>query len=138
MINGMFSSSSIPVLEQWVNFAQSRHNILASNVANIDVPGYQTRDLSVEQFQSNLREAIASRNDADGDAISSLGGQRPDVDAVEKIGKNLSGILYHDQSNVGLEQQVAAITKNHMEHNLALTILNSQFRMLTTAVSERA
>jgi flagellar basal-body rod protein FlgB len=137
MINGMFSSSSIPVLEQWVNFAQSRHNVLASNVANIDVPGYQTRDLSVEQFQSNLRDALSARDDARIDSLSA-GGGRPDVDAVQKMGKNLSGILYHDQSNVGLEQQVAAITKNHMEHNLALTILNSQFRMLTTAISERA
>ena len=50
----------------------------------------------------------------------------------------MNNILYHDDSNVGLEQQVAAITKNHMQHNLALTILNSQFRLLQTAVSERA
>lgn len=137
MINDMFASSSIPALEQWVNFAQSRHNVLASNVANIDVPGYKTRDLSVEQFQANLRDALAAQDDARSSSLSPTG-SRPDVDAVQKMGKNMSSILYHDQNNVGLEQQVAAITKNHMEHNLALTILNSQFRMLTTAVSERA
>src|SRR5689334_13650918 len=119
MINGMFSSSTIPVLEQWVNFAQSRHNVLASNVANIDVPGYKTRDFSVEQFQTQLRDALAARDD-NRDGSLSPAGFKPDVDSVEKVGRNLSTILYHDQSNVGLEQQVAAITKNHMEHNLAL------------------
>jgi flagellar basal-body rod protein FlgB len=60
------------------------------------------------------------------------------VDPFDKVRDGLNNILYHDKSNVGLEQQVAEITKNHMQHNLALTILNSQFRLLQTAVSERA
>jgi flagellar basal-body rod protein FlgB len=50
----------------------------------------------------------------------------------------MQSILMHDDSNVGLEQQVAAISKNQMQHNLALTIMNAQFRQLQTAISERA
>lgn len=136
MLNEMFASSAIPALEQWVNFAQSRHSVLASNVANIDVPGYRTHDLSVEQFQSKLKDAIATR---DSDRSGSLMSGTPvQVDPFAEVRRDMNNILYHDDSNVGLEQQVAAITKNHMEHNLALTVLNSQFRMLQTAVTERA
>ncbi len=135
MLNEMFSSSTIPVLEQWVNFAQSRHNILATNVANIDVPGYKTRDLSVEQFQEKLQDAIETKAD---DGSLSPTGSRIGVDPFGKVKRELNGILYHDQSNVGLEQQVAEITKNHLQHNLALSLLNSQFRVLQSAVSERA
>lgn len=136
MMNEMFASSAIPVLEQWVNFAQSRHAVLATNVANIDVPGYRTRDLSEAEFQGKLKEAMATR---DSDRTGSLAAGTPiSVDPFAKVKREMNNILYHDQSNVGLEQQVAAITKNHMQHNLALSVLNSQFRLLQSAVSERA
>ena len=32
-------------------FTEARHSVLAGNVANLDTPGYKTRDLSVETFQ---------------------------------------------------------------------------------------
>ena len=140
MLNEMFANSPIPVLEQWVNFAQARHGVLASNVANIDTPGYRTKDLSTDQFQAKLKAAIGERDSG----VGSLGagplatGEQIASDPFARVSDNMNNILYHDDSNVGLEQQVAAITKNHMQHNLALTILNSQFRLLQTAVSERA
>jgi flagellar basal-body rod protein FlgB len=140
MLNEMFANSPIPVLEQLVNFAQARHGVLASNVANIDTPGYRTKDLSTDQFQAKLKAAIGERDSG----VSSLGagplatGEQIASDPFARVSDNMNNILYHDDSNVGLEQQVAAITKNHMQHNLALTILNSQFRLLQTAVSERA
>lgn len=140
MLNEMFANSPIPVLEQLVNFAQARHGVLASNVANIDTPGYRTKDLSTDQFQSKLKAAIGERDSG----VGSLGagplatGEQIPSDPFARVSDNMNNILYHDDSNVGLEQQVAAITKNHMQHNLALTILNSQFRLLQTAVSERA
>jgi len=135
MLNEMFANSPIPVLEQLVNFSQSRHKVLASNIANIDTPGYRTRDLSVEKFQDKLKSAIGER---DSDASSVSLGDRILVDPFDKVREGMNNILYHDDSNVGIEQQVAEITKNHMQHNLALTIINSQFRLLQTAVSERA
>jgi len=136
VINEMFASSPIPVVEQWLNFAQSRHEVLASNVANIDVPGYRTRDLSVDQFQSKLKEAVATRDSDRSNAQASLG--RIEVDPFTEVRKDMNNILYHDDTNVGIEQQVAEITKNHMQHNLALTIMNGQFRLLQAAISERA
>ena len=50
-----------PVLEQVINFAQSRHTVLAGNVANMDTPGYQVRDLSVNEFQSRLADLIETQ-----------------------------------------------------------------------------
>ena len=41
-------------------------------------------------------------------------------------------ILYHDDSNVGVEFQVTEMVKNQMQHNMALTIMNNQLRLLET------
>jgi len=36
-----------------------------------------------------------------------------------------------------MEQQIAEIAKNQLMHNIAIAVMNSQFRLLQTAVSER-
>ncbi len=61
MLSSIFQSSSLPVLEQVVNFTEARHGVLAGNVANLDTPGYKTRDLSPELFQERLKEAVDTR-----------------------------------------------------------------------------
>src|SRR3972149_2630060 len=61
MLSSMFQSSNIPVLEQVVNFTEARHGVLAGNIANLDTPGYKTRDLSPQLFHEKLKEAIDTR-----------------------------------------------------------------------------
>jgi flagellar basal-body rod protein FlgB len=136
VLSNLFSSTTIPALEQVAIFSQQRHQVLASNIANMDTPGYRTRDLDQKQFQQNLASAIQSRDSQGSDvaAVTAAGRKNP----FDQVRKELNGIMYHDESNVGLEQQVAEITKNQMQHNLAVTILTSQFRLLQTAISERA
>jgi flagellar basal-body rod protein FlgB len=135
MLQELFGGTSIPVLEQVVNFAQTRHAILASNIANLDTPGYRTRDLSVSQFEERLREALRDREQAP--ESSSLHAAAKPQDPLRGVSRNLEGILRHDQANVGIDQQIAEVSKNQSRHNLALSLMTSQFRLLQTAVSER-
>ena len=130
MLPSMFQSSTVPLLEQTVQFTESRHNVLAANIANMDTPGYRARDISPEEFQSSLRELVAAQNHADG----SIAATQPALQQVREASKN---ILYHDDSNVSLEQQASEISKNQMQHNLALSLLSSQFRLMQAAISEK-
>ena len=136
MFEGLFQSTTIPILEQVVNFSQARHTVLAGNIANMDTPGYRVRDLSVEDFQSRLREAIETRQDS---PRSTFPGGRTDeqVSTMAKVAEEVKTILYHDDSNVGIEYQVTEMVKNQMQHNMALSIMSSQMKLLETAISER-
>ena len=129
----MFNTTTIPVLEQVVSFAQARHNVLAGNIANMDTPGYRVRDLSPELFQTRLQEAIDVRDR--GAASPGFGGVGNNP--LDEVKASLTGILRHDENNAGLEQQVAEMTKNQAQHNMAVSILASQFRLLQAAISER-
>jgi flagellar basal-body rod protein FlgB len=126
------------VLEQLVNYSQARHNVLAGNIANLDTPGYQVRDLSPRLFQERLREALDRRDQPS--AIDKLGhfGDGEVAGTLDRVAENLQGILRHDDGNVSMESQVTEMAKNQMQHNLALTIMASQFRLLQAAISERA
>lgn len=136
MLAQLLAGTSIPALEQVVNFSQARHGLLAGNIANFDTPGYRVRDLSPERFQARLSDALQRRDAAGGPqspgALEAFPGER-----LDEVSQDMQGLLFHDDSNGSLEQQVAAIAKNQMQHNLALSIMTSQFRLLQSAIAER-
>jgi flagellar basal-body rod protein FlgB len=135
MLSGLYESTTIPVLEQVVQFAQARHTVLAGNVANVDTPGYAARDLSVGDFQTRLKAALESRTETPA-SVSPGEPEAPTRPALAEVAKE-STILRHDLNNVSMETQVTEMVKNHMQHNTALTIMASQFRLLQTAISGR-
>lgn len=149
MLSSLFDSSTVPVLEQVVNFTQARHGVLAGNIANIDTPGYKTRDISPQQFQEKLKEAIDSRHQAAQSPTFAYNtspystrmqerAERTNYDGMDDVRESVKSILYHDDSNVSIEQQVAEISKNQGQHNLALSLMTAQFRLLRAAITERA
>ena len=131
---GLFGASTIPVLEQAANFGQARHNVLAGNIANVDTPGYRAHDLSTAVFQQRWQEAIESRNSGSASADDFM----TDDGQSLKLTDAFETVLRHDDGKVSLEQQVAELTKNQMQYNMALSIMTSQFRLLQAAISERA
>jgi flagellar basal-body rod protein FlgB len=137
VLENLIQSTTIPLLQQVVNFSQSRHNVLAGNIANLDTPGYHARDLSVDDFHHRLKEAIETQHHqplgrSPGETAIQLSRQK-----MEEVSKDPTTILRHDDGNVSMEQQVSEMVKNQMQHNLALTIMRSQFQLLQVAISER-
>jgi flagellar basal-body rod protein FlgB len=148
MLSSLFDSSSIPVLEQVVKFTEARHGVLAGNIANLDTPGYQTRDLSPALFQERLQEAIETRRQPSPPPydVKSFGLITPTdsnrreeskLNAFRKVEDSMKSILRHDQGDVSMEQQINEIVKNQQQHNLAVNIMSAQFRLLRAAITER-
>ena len=136
MLSTVFDSTSIPVLGEVLNFAQARHGVLAGNIANVNTPGYRTRDLSQTAFQESLKEAIdLSRTRSQ--PLSPGLSQSQTGDPLRNVRSSLENILYHDDTNLDLEKQVAEINKNQLLHNFALTVMTEQFALLESAISER-
>lgn len=146
MANPLFSGSALPVLEQVIGFTQARHGVLAGNIANVDTPGYKTRDLSVDQFQTNLKQAIEARDQPTVFGLPNPGFTSPGlieaagtngIQSFEDVRESVKSLLYHDGSDVSLETQITEISKNQSMHNLAISLMTAQFRQLEAAISER-
>jgi len=139
MLPNLLGSTNIPVLQQVLNFAQARHGVLAGNIANINTPGYKTRDLNVEVFEQRLKQAIDQSNKSASNPQHFSEGMRfkdPD-DPIRKVSDSMNNLLYHDSTNIDLEQQVTEINKNQIMHSLALQVMTNQMQLLQTAISER-
>ena len=151
MLSTLFGTSSVPLLEQVVNFTEARHGVLAGNIANLDTPGYKTRDLSPELFQQKLREAVQTSHASSAPAYgygnygsfaspqsaSSVSRGDRNFAAFDQVKDSYKSVLRHDGVNVSMENQINQIVKNQQEHNLAVGILSNQFRLLRAAISER-
>ena len=136
MMPDLFSSTTIPALGEVLNFAQARHTVLTGNIANVNTPGYRLRDLSQTEFQRRLKEAMESSRERAEPLSPGLATSGPG-DAMRQVRASLENIVYHDDTNIDLEKQVAEMTKNHLLHNFALTVMTDQFQLLQTAISER-
>ncbi|MGO8688225.1 MAG: flagellar basal body rod protein FlgB [Thermoguttaceae bacterium] len=136
MLSGLFQATTIPVLEQVVCFAQARHNVLAANIANMDTPGYEARDLSVQEFQEKLKAAIQDR-----DHPSTMSPGEADFQpavSMADVAKGVASVSRHDEGNGSLEARAAGMAQNQMQHNMAIALLVDQFRLLNAAISEKA
>lgn len=136
MIN-LFDSTAIPALQQSVTFAQRRHDLLTGNIANIDTPGYKSRDLSVDAFQDALADSIEASQSTSSSLSDTQSVQTRD-DLFYGPRAAMEQVVYHDGSDVSMEQQVAQLSKNRHLHSLAITTMRSQFGLLQAAISERA
>ena len=134
MWNTWLQGSTLPALEQAAAFSENRQALLAGNIANLDVPGYKTRDLSTDEFQERLRAAIEQvQNPSIGRLPGEPASQLPAMERVRDVSQQ---ILYHDGSDVSLEEQVTQISKNQSLHNIAIALMRSQFRNMEVAIRE--
>jgi flagellar basal-body rod protein FlgB len=137
MLPNVFGSTNIPVLQEVLQFSQARHGVLVGNLANVNTPGYRTRDLSLDNFQARLKDAIDA-GERGGSANQSPGVMTTDPqDPMREVRDTMTTLLYHDDTNIDLEKQVAEITKNQYMHNLALTVMTNQMQLLESTISER-
>ncbi|MCY2974640.1 MAG: flagellar basal body protein [Planctomycetota bacterium] len=147
MLGSVLEGSAIPALEQTIQFAERRHALLASNIANVSTPGYKTRDLSVKNFQSSLQEAIEATRSGDrglsaSDSSESSDGRSGPIagisksQAMENVRESMKQILFHDGSDIGLETQVTEISKNQSMHSMAIAVMRNQMTQFSMAIRE--
>src|SRR5256885_3956574 len=60
-ITGVTQRDSLPLVEAMVAFTEARHGVISENIANIDTPGYRTKQLDPAAFQAELRRAATQQ-----------------------------------------------------------------------------
>lgn len=146
MINHIFDTSTIPLLQRAAAFAEKRHEVLAGNVANLSTPDYKMRDLPVASFQATLREAISQRQNPDSPGVGNwvYASERavdpeklftPDLfQAIEAAPKNLT---FQDGNNRSIENQAIEMSKNSLMQQVAIELMTIQMNRLQAVISER-
>lgn len=136
MVNG----GAIPMLEKTLAFTEARNRMFATNIANITTPGYHTKQLSVEKFQSALREASekrAKRGEFRMDSTNEFQVGRSGRLQVTPSEEPVENLLFQDGTNARIERQMALLAENTMMNQMATELLKGRFAGLQKAIRGR-
>jgi len=114
-----------------LDYHQSRHAILVSNVAHAETPGYVPRDLRREPtFSSSL--GVALQRTAEGHMSLSEIDIPEGMVTAERDGAGLDG------NGVSLDREAAKLAANQSRYDVVATLLSAEMRMLAFAANDGA
>ncbi|HZP64504.1 MAG TPA: flagellar biosynthesis protein FlgB [Terriglobales bacterium] len=110
------STPMMNLLEKFLDVTTQRHKLVVSNMANIDTPGYQTKDID---FRGELQRAVFNGNAPLSPVVRS-------VPLVERP----------DGNNVSLDREGLLLAETQMQFGLGVQLLQHEFHNLLLAINE--
>ena len=102
-------------LEKYMDVLAARQKLVASNVANVDTPGFKTKDID---FQSEFQNMLQGSS-------------------VSPAAQEVSGLrVKNDGNNVNLDREARLLSENSIRFTAATNLLKGQFRILKSAIKE--
>lgn len=129
--NGIFSG--IAVAEKAMDLRSQRHNLIASNIANIDTPNYKAFDLVIEEAMEKAAGAgrgVELTRTQPGH-IPTRGG----IEASRAAGVEvLSATVRKDNNSVSVDKEMTALAENNLLYNALAQIVAKKFEGLRSVI----
>lgn len=129
-------------LEQSLKAAGLRHQVIANNIANVNVPGFQAEEVT---FEEHLKEAL-NQEAATPTGLQGLvaherhipinPAQSVRVPVEPRIQSSMSGVMRQDGNNVDIEAEQAKLAANQLWYQSLVRSLQDEFSRLRTAIME--
>ncbi len=116
----------LSALGRQLNNAVAKQTVAASNLANLDTPGYRTHDVSFDETLDGQLGGVTRTN------TSHLAAPPTDGTPVEVAGL----ASRRDGNNVQLDRELLALSKAGGEFSRAQTALTAKFRLVRYAINE--
>jgi len=122
---GMIATSMTEDLGRFLDVDVARYKLITTNLANIDTPGYHTRDLD---FRAELRQAAAEESGLETGQLTSA--------SFDPISRPVRGLMERpDGNNVSVERESLLLAEAQMKFNLGVQLLKDQFHTISLAIN---
>ena len=123
--------AALAPLGKALDYHLARHNVLSSNVAHVDTPGYRPKDLErVDGFEAQLN--VVLRRTSEGHMNSAM-------DATPEAGRvfeDLDAGAGNDGNYVSLDREAAKVAANHLRYDVVSAIVSAELRQLKFAAGD--
>ena len=128
-MNEISDKAIMTALGRQMSIAVAKQVVAAGNLANIDTPGYRTRDLSFDDLLDGEVHKL-------GLSVRSTG-QIPGAAADGKSASEVNGLQSRrDGNNVQLDRELMTMTRAAADFSAAQTALSAKFRLIRYAINE--
>ena len=119
-------------LERVLDLSAFRHQVIATNLANVDTPGYRTRD--VREFAGEIEQAMAGEEPSL--VGQSLTGPSFATQSFTPVAHEIRGLLERpDGNNVSVERESLLLAQNQLRFQVAVQFLKAEFHRLSSAIN---
>ncbi len=112
----------VGLLESGIRAEETRQRTIASNIANLETPGYRRLDV---RFEELLTKALRSRHAADAEDV------KPEV--FEPTGTAVKA----NGNSVNMEMEIGALVKNASRQTAFVRLLRKKFSQIEDAITIR-
>jgi flagellar basal-body rod protein FlgB len=114
-----------------LDYHLERHNVLSSNLAHVDTPGYRPVDLARTEPFSGVFEGALRRTNG-----YHLEGSAAHGPSVGRVFEDLSAGTGNDANYVSLDREAAKVASNQLRYNVITAITASTLKGLGYASSD--
>ena len=124
MIEQLFSGTNYQATKQLLDAATTRHEALASNISNIETPGYKRVDLP-KDFAREFSTYVQS-------------GGHSAAPAAKIVEDASASSRRKDGNTVQLDKELLAMSKNEAEYETLAEFVSGSIKQLKLAISGRS
>jgi flagellar basal-body rod protein FlgB len=117
----LHNDRTLRLLHSALDAASQRHRALSANIANLDTPGYKTRDLDFHAAMASELERLEMGSP------NELSGEEGTSHALEEVP---SLTQRPDGNNVDLDREMANMAANSTEYRLVNHLLHLRLRLI--------
>jgi flagellar basal-body rod protein FlgB len=115
----------LSTLENYLKLTTSRELAISANMANVDTPGYHTRDIN---FEGELNKAI-------GRAVSVTEAGSEGVQ-LNPVVQEVPGLLERpDGNNVSLDREGLLLSETQLQYQIGIQLIKHHFHGLLSAIN---
>ncbi|MFA5182582.1 MAG: flagellar basal body rod protein FlgB [Syntrophales bacterium] len=121
-------NKTFDVLSNMLTYRSKKHQVILSNVTNIDTPGFKAADLT---FRNDLREAMVNK-----DKVQMVKTQDRHIGPEKKDSDPGNYELRETEEPVKIDTEMVNLSENNLMYNMTVEMLARKFRSLQTALKE--
>lgn len=114
----MATTPLLQLLQGYVNVTSDRQQMITANIANVDTPGYHTKDVN---FQSAMQDVLNT-------------GGAPQMEPASLEVANLPE--RPDGNNVNVDRESMLLSETQLQHQMGVQLIKEEFHRLLTAIKD--
>lgn len=134
----LLSKPSFRMLEQSLNAATLRQQVIAHNIANGDTPNFKRSEL---RFEELLERELSGQTTLEGYRTDPrhfyIGGRKQGGIPQSQIVRDDSTTMNNNQNNVDIDYEMALLAKNQLRYNTMAQQVNNELKKLRTVIGGR-
>jgi flagellar basal-body rod protein FlgB len=115
----------LSTLESYLKLTTSREQAISANMANVDTPGYHTRDINFEGELKRAMNGVLSESE-DGAATTQM----------NPVVQEVPGLLERpDGNNVNLDREGLLMAETQLQYQIGVQLIKHQFHQILSAIT---